>query len=202
MAIVVGVDLAGGDVVEEEERLGAHADQVVDAHGDQVDADRVVATGRPGHHQLRADPVGRGHQHRAARSAPCRAGTGRRTRRCPPPWRAAARRRHRRRRCRRRRRRRWRRLGPRRQTPGSAAWSAGRHRSGRPSVTGVDDGTGPGRVVAGEAGVAEPGVDADGRLQVLDADVGQRVGAEDLAAISSTLWSVASSSSCDGVSIP
>ena len=38
---LVGVDLAGGDVVEHEERLGAHADQVVDAHGDQVDADRA-----------------------------------------------------------------------------------------------------------------------------------------------------------------
>ena len=36
------------------------------------------------------------------------------------------------------------------------------------------------RVVAGEARVAEPAVGPDGLLQVLDADVGQRVGAEDL----------------------
>ena len=37
-----GVELAGGEVVEEEQRLGALHHQVVDAHGDQVDADRVV----------------------------------------------------------------------------------------------------------------------------------------------------------------
>ena len=59
---LVGVDLAGGDVVEQEQRLGPHADQVVDAHGDQVDADGVVATGGAGHDQLGAHPVGRGHQ--------------------------------------------------------------------------------------------------------------------------------------------
>ncbi len=45
---LLGVDLAGGDVVEHEERLGAHAHQVVDAHGDQVDADRAVAAGVAG----------------------------------------------------------------------------------------------------------------------------------------------------------
>ena len=61
---VVGVDLARGDVVEQEERLGPHADQVVDAHGDEVDAHRVVAAGVAGHDQLGAHPVGRGHQHR------------------------------------------------------------------------------------------------------------------------------------------
>ena len=38
---VVGVEAAHGDVVEEEERLGTLADDVVDAHGDQVDADGV-----------------------------------------------------------------------------------------------------------------------------------------------------------------
>ena len=38
---VVGVELADRDVVEEEQRLGALADQVVDAHGHQVDADGV-----------------------------------------------------------------------------------------------------------------------------------------------------------------
>ena len=38
---VVGVEPADGDVVEEEQRLGALAHEVVDAHGDEVDADRV-----------------------------------------------------------------------------------------------------------------------------------------------------------------
>ena len=60
---VLGVDLARGEVVEHEQGLGADADQVVHAHGDQVDADRLVAPGGPGHHQLRAHAVGRGHQH-------------------------------------------------------------------------------------------------------------------------------------------
>ena len=33
------IELAGGEVVEEEQRLGALDDDVVDAHGDEVDAD-------------------------------------------------------------------------------------------------------------------------------------------------------------------
>ena len=45
---VVGVELADRDVVEEEQRLGALADEVVDAHGDEVDADGVEAARRPG----------------------------------------------------------------------------------------------------------------------------------------------------------
>ena len=61
---LVGVDLAGGDVVEHEQRLGADAHQVVDAHGDEVDADRVVAAGVAGDDHLGAHPVGRGHQDR------------------------------------------------------------------------------------------------------------------------------------------
>ena len=61
---LIGVDLAGGQVVEHEERLGAEADQVVDAHGDQVDAHGVVAAGGLGHHQLGPHAVGGGHQHR------------------------------------------------------------------------------------------------------------------------------------------
>ena len=36
------VDLVGGEVVEEEERLGAVRENVVDAHRHQVDSDRVV----------------------------------------------------------------------------------------------------------------------------------------------------------------
>ena len=55
---VVGVELADGDVVEEEERLGALAHEVVDAHGDEVDADRVEAAGGLGDERLGADAVG------------------------------------------------------------------------------------------------------------------------------------------------
>ena len=40
------VELAGGEVVEEEQRLGALHDEIVDAHGDEVDADGVVPAGR------------------------------------------------------------------------------------------------------------------------------------------------------------
>ncbi len=66
---LVGVDLARGDVVEHEQRLGPHADEVVDAHGDQVDADRPVATGVAGDDHFGAHPVGGGHQDRT-REAP------------------------------------------------------------------------------------------------------------------------------------
>ena len=50
----LGHELADRDVVEEEERLGALHRDVVDRHRDEVDADRVVATGDPGDHRLRA----------------------------------------------------------------------------------------------------------------------------------------------------
>ena len=46
---VIGIELADRDVVEEEERLGALAHDVVDAHGDEVDADGrepTASTGR------------------------------------------------------------------------------------------------------------------------------------------------------------
>ena len=40
------------------------ADEVVDAHGDEVDADRLVAAGVAGDDHLGAHAVGRGHQDR------------------------------------------------------------------------------------------------------------------------------------------
>ena len=58
------VQLAGGVVVEEHQRLGALGQQVVDAHGHQVDADRVVEAGLDGDLQLGADAVGGGDQQR------------------------------------------------------------------------------------------------------------------------------------------
>jgi hypothetical protein len=54
---LVGIELAGGEIVEEEQRLGALHDEVVDAHGDEVDADRVVDAGVDGDLQLGADAV-------------------------------------------------------------------------------------------------------------------------------------------------
>jgi len=56
------VQLAGGVVVEEHQGLGALGQQVVDAHGHQVDAHRVVNAGLDGHLQLGAHPVGGGDQ--------------------------------------------------------------------------------------------------------------------------------------------
>ena len=53
----VVVELAGGVIIEEEQRLGALHDQVVDAHRDQIDADAVVATRFDRKFQLGADPI-------------------------------------------------------------------------------------------------------------------------------------------------
>ena len=63
---VVGVELADRDVVEEEQRLGALAHEVVDAHGHEVDADGVEPAGGLGDQRLGADAVGGRHQHRVA----------------------------------------------------------------------------------------------------------------------------------------
>src|SRR3546814_727954 len=62
----VDVELASGEVVEEEQRFGTLHQHVVDAHADQVDADGVVAAELPGELELSADAVGTGDQHRHA----------------------------------------------------------------------------------------------------------------------------------------
>ena len=61
-----GHDVTDGEVVEEEQRLGAGTDDVVGAHRDEVDADRVEPTRRPRDLQLRADAVGGGREQAAA----------------------------------------------------------------------------------------------------------------------------------------
>ncbi len=58
----VRVHLAAGDVVGHEQRLGAAHDEVVDHHGDEVDADRVVHVHPLGDRDFRADAVGRGRE--------------------------------------------------------------------------------------------------------------------------------------------
>ncbi len=54
----------GGEVIEEQQRFCALHDQVVHAHGDEIDADRVVASDFDRHFQLRADAVRGGDEHR------------------------------------------------------------------------------------------------------------------------------------------
>src|SRR5690606_20817037 len=51
------IQLAGGEVIEERQRLGALHDEIVDAHGDQVYADRVVPADGVGDPELRPDAV-------------------------------------------------------------------------------------------------------------------------------------------------
>lgn len=62
----VHIQLAGGVVVEEEQRLGALNHQIVDAHRHQIDADGVVAFQIHRQTQLGAHAVGTGNQHRLA----------------------------------------------------------------------------------------------------------------------------------------
>ena len=66
----LGLELSTGEVVEEEERLGALHDEIVDRHGHKVDADRLVPAGLDRDLDLGADPVGRRHQHRIDKSRP------------------------------------------------------------------------------------------------------------------------------------
>ena len=51
------VQLAGGEVVEEHQRLGTLGQQVIDAHAHQIDADCVMPSGFNGDLQLGADAV-------------------------------------------------------------------------------------------------------------------------------------------------
>ena len=62
----IHIELAAGEIIEEEQRLRALHQDVVDAHADQVDADRVVAIQFEGELEFGADAVGAGHQHRFA----------------------------------------------------------------------------------------------------------------------------------------
>ena len=53
----VALELAGREIVEEEQRLGALHDQIVDAHRDEIDADPVVAIAVDRELELGADAV-------------------------------------------------------------------------------------------------------------------------------------------------
>ena len=60
------VEPAGREIIEEEERLGALHDEVVDAHGDEIDADRIVPPGLDRDLELGADAVRGGDEDRIA----------------------------------------------------------------------------------------------------------------------------------------
>ena len=66
---LIRLELADGDVVEEEQRLGALGGDVVHAHRHQVDADGGEAARGLGDEGLGAHPVGGGHEHRIAVAA-------------------------------------------------------------------------------------------------------------------------------------
>ena len=66
----LGLELSTGEVVEKEQRLGALHDEIVDRHGDEIDADGLVPAGLDGDLDLGADAVGRRHQHRIGKSRP------------------------------------------------------------------------------------------------------------------------------------
>ena len=70
---------AGRQVVEEEQRLGALDEDVVDAVVDEIGADRVVPAGHERDLELGADAVGARHQHRLRDTGRDRAETARRT---------------------------------------------------------------------------------------------------------------------------
>ena len=65
---LLGIELAGGEIVEEKQRFRALDDDVVDAHGDEIDADRVMVPGIDGDLQLGADAVIGGDQHRIGKA--------------------------------------------------------------------------------------------------------------------------------------
>ena len=61
---VLGLDMANGDVIEEEQRLGAGGEDVVHAHGDEILADRLVTVEDLSEHELGAHAVGAGDEDR------------------------------------------------------------------------------------------------------------------------------------------
>ena len=61
---VLGLDVADGNVVQEEQRLGARSQNVVDAHSNQVLAHRLVTVHDLGEHELGAHAIGTANQNR------------------------------------------------------------------------------------------------------------------------------------------
>ena len=59
----IDIEFAAGEVVQEEQRLGALNDDVVDAHGHQIDAHPVVPMRVDSQAQFGADAIGSRYQH-------------------------------------------------------------------------------------------------------------------------------------------
>jgi hypothetical protein len=57
------VQATAGEIVQEEDGFGTGAQDVVDAHGHQIDADGGVAAGQERELELGADAIGAGHEH-------------------------------------------------------------------------------------------------------------------------------------------
>ena len=62
------IELAACEIIEEKQRLGALHHKVVDRHGDEIDADRVVAGGFDRDFDFGADAVGCGDQDRVGKA--------------------------------------------------------------------------------------------------------------------------------------
>ena len=61
---VLGLNVTDGDVVQKEQRLSARSQNVIDAHGNQVLAHRLVTVHDLGEHELGTHAVGAANQNR------------------------------------------------------------------------------------------------------------------------------------------
>lgn len=62
------IEAAGREIVEKEKGFGPLNDQIVDAHGNEVDADGVMAAGVDRYFQFGADAIGGGDQDRVGKA--------------------------------------------------------------------------------------------------------------------------------------
>ncbi len=64
------IELAANEVIQKKQRRRALGKNIIDAHGDEIDADGVVNAGHKGDLKLRTDTVGGRHQNRMTVAAP------------------------------------------------------------------------------------------------------------------------------------
>ena len=57
-----GLKFAAGEIVEKKQRLGALSQDIIGAHGDKIDTDRIVNARVEGEHQFCADAIRAGHK--------------------------------------------------------------------------------------------------------------------------------------------
>src|SRR5512147_2143105 len=63
------IELAGSEIVEKEQGIGALHHEIVDVHGHKIDADAVMGAGLDGKLELGADAIGRCDQERILETA-------------------------------------------------------------------------------------------------------------------------------------